>query len=132
MCSRTPGNRRIASELTSNRDESTTLRFRPPSAKLPCSLLQDVWHSAWHFWWCAAVPWGDLWRITCCEVFEFSEEFAGSHEKPATIRPALDPRQVRYQAALRPDPSIVAGRGPERAALPRNQLAIGAARTHMF
>ena len=24
-------------------------------------------------------------------------------KKPATIRPALDPRQVRYQAALRPD-----------------------------
>jgi hypothetical protein len=44
-------------------------------------LLQDVWHSAWHFLSCAAVPWGDTWRITCCEVFEFSEEFAGSHEK---------------------------------------------------
>jgi len=42
---------------------------------------QDVWHSAWHFWWCASVPWGDSWRITCCEVFKFSEEFAGSHEK---------------------------------------------------
>ena len=27
------------------------------------------------------MPWGDSWRITCCEVFEFSEEFAGSHEK---------------------------------------------------
>jgi len=52
-----------------------------PVCKTPRSLLQDVWHSAWHFWWCAAVPWGDLWRITCCEVFEFSEEFAGSHEK---------------------------------------------------
>src|SRR6185295_18609273 len=42
---------------------------------------QDMWHSAWHFWWCAAVSWGDSWRITCCEVFEFSEELAGSHEK---------------------------------------------------
>ena len=44
-------------------------------------LPQEVWHSAWHSWWCAAVPWGDSWRNTCCEVFEFSEEFAGSHEK---------------------------------------------------
>jgi hypothetical protein len=43
--------------------------------------LIKEWHSAWHFWWCAAVPCGDSWRTTCCEVFEFSEEFAGSHEK---------------------------------------------------
>ena len=50
----------------------------PEHERLP--LVQDVWHSAWHFWWCAAVQRGDSWRITRYEVFEFSEEFTGSHE----------------------------------------------------
>jgi len=36
-------------------------------------------------------------------VFEFPEGFAGSHEKAGHDLAALDPRQVRYQAALRPD-----------------------------
>ena len=44
------------------------------------------------------MPRGDSWRITCCEAFEFSEEFPGSREKPATIRPALDPESAQHHA----------------------------------
>src|SRR5262245_29399866 len=65
--------------------------------------FQAVWHSAWHFCWCAVVPRGDSWRITCCDALNSLRNSQDRTKKPATIRPALDPRQVRYQAALRPD-----------------------------
>jgi hypothetical protein len=55
------------------------LYYRSAAERLrPC---QDLWHFAWHFSWCAAVSRGDSWRITSHDAFEFSEEFAGSHEK---------------------------------------------------
>ena len=63
-----------------------------------------LWHSAWHFWWCAAVPRGDSWRITCCECSNSLKDSRDHTKKPATIWRLLT--QGRCATRLRYAPTL--------------------------